>query len=269
MGQPDEATRGASRPAAGAVPPRPSSPPPSSPAPSVADLYRRPLLPGLYPPLGHAPDGTARFRPGPPPPGPAVTGAAPAATPGTSHNPADTATTPYEGDVVPAGTRRGGMGRTAIVFAVVAAVVVGLVLYGVTQYRQTTTASSPFDEPRLTLVEPPVASPTAPPAMPPGVPPTVPDTPAPGLRAGQTVTYDATIDGSGTILYVDDQGLRSEFMPPPTWHLQFIAGSNPLRLLVIAGAGSSVTCEIAVGGRVVARDRVDAETTRRTASCTA
>ena len=247
--------------------------------PRPEDLYRAPLMPGLYPPLGFAPDGTPRFVPGQEPSRTAAgpqTYAPGGATPppgGLPPNPTEPGRTepdPTEFDDERRQPKSPGKFGTGVVFALVAAVVLGLVFYGFSLIRQSDALSQ--DAPTtLTIADP--TTPDVPtqqqqpnnPMVPPGA------TPAPHDRStdGRSVTYDATIEGSGTILYVDDVGLRSEFTPPPTWHLEFTAGSAPLRLLVLAGLNSSASCEIKVDGQSVSIDRVDAGSSRRTATCRA
>lgn len=248
--------------------------------PRPEDLYRVPLMPGLYPPLGFAPDGTPLFRPDQRQPSPTQTSQA--EWPQSTNN---SAGMPYPGDgtappvppdatfddAAPDEQRRQpqspGRFGVGLVFALVAAVVVGLVFYGFSLIRH---SDAQQEAPTtLTIVEP------TPPDIPtqrqqptnPMVPPGAAPAPRDSETVGRSVTYDATIEGSGTILYVDDVGLRSEFTPPPTWHLEFTAGSAPLRLLVLAGANSSASCEIKVDGQTISTDRVDAGSTRRTATC--
>ena len=245
--------------------------------PRPEDLYSAPLMPGLYPPLGFAPDGTPRFVPGQQP---SRTAAGPQAA-------APAGVTPQSGGVgapPPGPTEPGpsifdderrppkspGKFGTGVVFVLVAAVVLGLVFYGFSLIRQSDAQSQ--DAPAtLTLVDP--TTPDVPPQQQqpdnPMVPPGATPAPRDSDTAGRSVTYDATIEGSGTILYVDDVGLRSEFTPPPTWHLEFTAGSAPLRLLVLAGLNSSASCEIKVDGQSVSIDRVNAGSSRRTATCRA
>ncbi|SKZ32224.1 Uncharacterised protein [Mycobacteroides abscessus subsp. abscessus] len=242
--------------------------------PRPEDLYRAPLMPGLYPPLGFAPDGTPRFVPGQQPSqtaaGPQTSAPGGATPPHGGPPPDETEPDPTDFDDERRQPKSPGKFGTGVVFALVAAVVLGLVFYGFSLIRQSGAQSQ--DAPAtLTIVDPTVPDvPTQQqqpgnPMLPPGA------TPAPrdSDTAGRSVTYDATIEGSGTILYVDDVGLRSEFTPPPTWHLEFTAGSAPLRLLVLAGQNSSASCEIKVDGQSVSIDRVDAGSARRTASCRA
>ncbi|UEA60633.1 hypothetical protein LK459_07295 [Gordonia otitidis] len=251
--------------------------------PRPEDLYRAPLMPGLYPPLGFAPDGTPLFRPDQRQP--STTQTSRAEWPQSTNDPAGM---PYPGDgtappvppdapfddAAPDEQRRQpqspGRFGVGLVFALVAAVVVGLVFYGFSLIRQSSAQSQ--DAPTtLTIVDP--TTPDIPNGQQqpgnPMPPPGATGAPRDSDTTGRAVTYDATIEGSGTILYVDDVGLRSEFTPPPTWHLEFTAGSAPLRLLVLAGVNSSASCEIRVDGQTVSTDRVGPESTRRTATCRA
>ena len=87
--------------------------------------------------------------------------------------------------------------------------------------------------------------------------------------AGKQITYQVTIEGTATILYVDAAGLRTEFAPPATWKYTFTGSYNPLRLIVVVGSGSTATCTITVDGRAVVNDEVGPTSAKRSASCIA
>lgn len=249
----------------------------STRADAVGDTYRAPLLPGDYPPLGYSPAGVPRYHPadlGSPSPGPASpqtpsTGA-PTPTLAEDRPAGPTGLTPPRSVGSPSAGRRflglePGVGVTVGAAAVIGVLLIGLVFWGV---------GSLLREPTPTVVLPPATitdEPTLPtlPTDPsqPGRP--TPSVPGGSVPIGAQVTYRVTIDGTGTILYVDNVGVRTEFAPPPTWTVNFTAGRNPLRLVVVAGGGSSAECAITVDGREVISDRVEAASTRRTASCIA
>lgn len=254
MGQPT-----GQRPAGEGVQPGPGS-----------DDYRTPLLPGDYPPLGYSADGLPRYRP-------ADLTARRVASPPVGHSPTTGGIEgPWAGPPEQAGgtlaqrpPTRGssverGVGVTVLAFVLVGIVIVGLVFFGMRSLReQTPTVSLPPVQNTETFTIPTVPA-----------DPSAPGTEQQRPRGGSTpqgaeVTYTVNIDGVGTILYVDDVGVRTEFSPPPAWTVTFTASRNPLRLLVVAGDGSSARCTITVGGRVVATDNVDATSSRRTASCLA
>ncbi|MFT4042863.1 MAG: hypothetical protein QM673_06845 [Gordonia sp. (in: high G+C Gram-positive bacteria)] len=229
------------------------------------DVYRLPLMPGLYPPLGYDVHGNPLFVPGQQPP---------AAAP----YPSPVAAAPYPSPILgspgpgspPAGRnrrQRRGPGPVIVIVAVLVALV-SVTTYSMHRHRDWADqiADTATDQPRVTIIEPTTVPPGAPAAPGQAGPQRQPGQ-SDSLSPGQTVSYEATIDGSGTILYVDDEGLRSEFTPSMSWHLDFTSSGLPLRLLVIAGEGSSVSCTIKVGGRTVSTDRVDAKSARRTASC--
>ncbi|WLP92686.1 hypothetical protein [Gordonia sp. NB41Y] len=262
------------------------------------DDYRVPLLPGGYPPLGYSPTGAPRFTPadlgtgipgsasgptasglmtpgsiGPGSPAASATGSPTTLSgpaPGSPGGPAG----PPGGDGPTPPPRRlfgiePGVGTTVGVFVVVGALVVGLLLVAVNSLRDRpeeitlppATITDEYTLPTLT----PNRTPT--PSRPRTTRPTVPGG---GVGpVGESVTYTVTIEGSGTILYVDDTGVHTEFSPPPTWTLTFTADTNPLRLVVVVGQGSSAQCSINVGQEQVVTDTVAADSTRRTASCIA
>ncbi|GAC67706.1 hypothetical protein [Gordonia soli] len=233
----------------------------------LGDLYRRPLSGGLYPPLGHGPDGTPLFVPGqplrserPPTPPPSDDGAGPE----TVDSP-DRARRPFAGLAV------------AVVLLVVAVLVA---VAGASWLRPDPT---PDDSALPTITELPEVPtyPTAPRtrtpdtdqpgARQPGlVPPGGTDDPtAPRIDAtGKSIVYETTVSGTATLLYIDDGGLQTVISAPPTWTIAFTGSTMPLRLLVIAGDGTA-SCTIKVDGKVVVTDRVGETTAARTASCTA
>ena len=267
-------------------------PPGGGPRPDTSALadYQGALLPGRYPPLGYAPDGTALYQPGQPPPAPPSH--TPTNRPGPQGHPAYAGGQPPAGppgavpppDGAPSGpgkqpARAPGVGATAIALALAGVVLLGAIVVGGAMLRS---ESPQADAPETTIDFGPPTGYQQPPVVPgpndPGTGPHGPGGGQPGqgglpggggTQAGKAVSYEVTIDGTGTILYVDDQGVRSEFAPTPTWRVSFTATSNPLRVMVIAGGRSSVSCEIKVEGATVAADRVTSDSSRRTASCLA
>ncbi|GAA1482399.1 hypothetical protein GCM10009624_28390 [Gordonia sinesedis] len=299
MGHPNASARAAGSPPDGGSPPESSA---------LAD-YQGALLPGRYPPLGYAPDGTARYTPGPqqipahagashvgggppqPGPGGGPYGApgGPYGAPGGTHLPPQAA----DGSTYPGGTthpsdptgrapasgpRVPGVPTTAITLALVGLVIVVAIVAGVALLRggQSPRADSPqtIEYVPDTQYQPPTIAPgpdepgTEPGGETPGNGQPVPGSPG-AAQVGKTASYEVTIDGTATILYVDDQGLRSEFAPPANWRVSFVATYNPLRVMVIAGGRSSVTCTIKLDGQTVASDRVTSDSSRRTATCRA
>ncbi|WP_244332463.1 hypothetical protein [Gordonia polyisoprenivorans] len=250
---------------------------PTGQRPDGADDYRIPLLPGNYPPLGYSDRGLPRYTAadlaarGAPQPGPRHDVAQVPSSDGRGGVGMSAANTDAEPPHSPQRPRRSGeereVGATVVIFAVVGLVIVGLVVFGVRSLHQQ-------QNPTITL---PTADPTDTYSLP--VLPTRPGLPSqpggdqPGGGSGTTpgaqVTYTVTINGVGTILYVDDVGVRTDFTPPANWTVTFAASRNPLRLLVVAGDGSSAHCTITVAGRPVADDSVEASSTRRTATCIA
>lgn len=248
---------------------------PTGQRPDGADDYRTPLLPGNYPPLGYSDRGLPRYTAAD-----LAAGGTPQTAPRHDVAPVPLSDGPDGGEMGAAGTdaepphhpRRSGeergVGATVVIFAVVGLVIVGLVVFGVRSLHQQ-------QNPTITL---PTADPTDTYSLP--VLPTRPGVPSQpggdqpgggsgGATPGAQVTYTVTINGVGTILYVDDVGVRTDFTPPPNWTVTFAASRNPLRLLVVAGDGSSAHCTITVAGRPVADDSVEASSTRRTATCIA
>ena len=250
----------------------------------LRDDYRTPLLPGNYPPLGYSPGGAPRYTPADltapaqqagtaqagatqAESGGAYAGTATAQRPSDA-SPGDAPDRPYRDQPTP---RRflgvePGVGVTVGAFLVVGVLVVALL---VTAVR----VLSPDDDYSDRIGSAPLTDdyePTIPTAPQFSVPRNPGGTGVPrGVPTGQEVTYRVTLEGSGTILYVDDVGVRTEFSPPPTWTLEFTAGANPLRLLVVVGEGSSAHCAILVGGSEVASDDVAPQSTQRTATCVA
>ncbi|MFE0748569.1 hypothetical protein [Gordonia sp. NPDC058843] len=231
------------------------------------DLYGQPVAPQLYPPLGYASDGTPLFRPGQPT--------------DTELNLAEraeraeaerVATVEREADRADGqrGSRILDVPTATLVLTLGVVVLLVVAFVGFLGLREgssdETVAESPLVTDTMPLprtFEPPSLSPPDPGRQLPGQPAERID------PQNKPVTYEATIDGQATILYVDDAGLRSEFAPTNPWTVQFTGGLNPLRLLVIAGTGSSVSCSITVDGEVVVEDTVTPSSTRRTASCIA
>ncbi|MXP21618.1 hypothetical protein GIY30_09685 [Gordonia sp. HNM0687] len=238
----------------------PRSAPPPTPAPAD-DLYRAPLYGQLYPPLGYAPDGTPLFVPGQPtaagsrPTGPCDAAPGAPQAPGTDDEPA--------GEPAPSprpATDRRLVGLVALV------AVAALGLLALTVGRAALRGDEPVTQPTLPMVISEL--PTRPPTAAPGAP-TQPGAPGvPGQPAGREVTYEVTASSPATILYVDDVGLRTTVGASAAWTITFTGSANPLRVLVLAGAGEA-GCTISVDGRVVAEDRITADSPRRTVSCRA
>lgn len=234
---------------------------------SPRDLYGQPVAPQLYPPLGYAADGTPMFRPGQP------TNTELTMAERAERAEAERVAT-AEREAESADGRPGSRIRkvpTATLILTLGVVVLLVVAFvGFLGLREEAPQDRFADSPAVTdtmpiprTFEPPSLTPPDPGQRLPG---------QPGERIdpqNKPVTYEATIDGQATILYVDDNGLRSEFAPTNPWTVQFTGGVNPLRLLVIAGTGSSVSCSITVAGEVVVEDTVTPSSTRRTASCIA
>ncbi|MDY6809733.1 MAG: hypothetical protein SW127_12050 [Actinomycetota bacterium] len=237
----------------------PRSAPPPTPAPPD-DLYRAPLYGQLYPPLGYAPDGTPLFVPGQPtgvgsrPTGPDDGAPGAPQVPGTHGEPA----------AQPGPSPRPASDRRLVgLVALVAVAALGLL--ALTVGRAALRGDEPVTQPTLPMVISEL--PTRPPTAAPGAPgaPTQPG--APGVP-GQEVTYEVTASSPATILYVDDVGLRTTVGASAAWTITFTGSANPLRVLVLAGAGEA-GCTISVDGRVVAEDRITAASPRRTVSCRA
>ncbi len=239
----------------------------SQTGPSPDDPYGRPVAPQLYPPLGYASDGTPLFRPGQPT--------------NTELNLAEraeraeaerVATAEREADAADGqrGSRILDVPTATLVLTLGVVVLLVVAFVGFLGLREGSSEDAVADSPLATdtmpiprTFEPPSLSPPDPGQQLPGQPEDRID------PQNKPVTYEATIDGQATILYVDDAGLRSEFAPTNPWTVQFTGGINPLRLLVIAGTGSAVSCSITVDGEVVVEDTVTPSSTRRTASCIA
>ncbi|MCR5980349.1 hypothetical protein GDN83_21880 [Gordonia jinghuaiqii] len=232
--------------------------------PGSPDPYGQPNSLGLYPPLGYAPDGTALFRPGQPT--------------NTELNLAERAEREARDAEARAeaaadstsGSRIPKVSTSTLMVGLGVVVLVVIAFVGLSGLRNSA--------PERPVAEPPLITDTMPDPRtfePPRLTPPEPGTPSPGQPGGRVdaenkpVTYEATIDGQATILYVDDAGLRSEFAPSNPWTVEFTGGVNPLRLLVIAGTGSGARCSISVDGEVVVQDTVSSSSARRTASCIA
>ncbi|GAB91845.1 hypothetical protein [Gordonia rhizosphera] len=238
--------------------------PDGGPARPLDDLYRTPLYPQLYPPLGYAPDGTPIFVPGQQgaPPSPPLE---PIADSGSGDSAgAD--------EAPPAAPGRGDRSdrRLIGVLSLVAIAAIGLLALTVGR------AALRTDEPAAAPTLPVFITPTEPPTVAPGVPglpgdatEALPGDPgAPVAPIGKQVVYEVTSAGGATILYVDAAGLRTTIGAPSPWTLSFTGSANPLRVLVLAGPGAA-SCVIKVDGRIVAADRISADSTRRTVSCRA
>ncbi|WP_238420993.1 hypothetical protein [Gordonia sp. 'Campus'] len=232
-----------------------------------SDPYAQPESSRLYPPLGYAADGTPMFRPGQPTN--TELNAAERAERAEQHRAAATA---REAEAS-SGRSTSGMPKVStatLMLSLGMVVLVVIAVLGFAGLRESEPDEAVADPPLITdtmpiprTFEPPSLTPQDPGGNLPG---------GPGERIdpqNKPVTYDVTIDGQATILYVDDAGLRSDFAPRNPWTVQFTGGVNPLRLLVIAGTGSTVSCSITVDGEVVVEDTVTPTSSRRTASCIA
>lgn len=244
----------------------PTGTPPRSTPPPSDDVYRTPIYGQLYPPLGYAPDGTPLFVPGQPTgaPGQASHGDSSAGTP--SGAPADGVTAdgtrPIEpGEGVDSGRRPPSDRRLVGLVALVAVAALGLL--ALTVGRAALRGDEPVTQPTLPMVISEL--PTQPPTAAPGVPGGPGDS---ARTAGKEVTYEVAASSPSTILYVDDVGLRTTVGASAAWTVTFTGSANPLRVLVLAGEGEA-RCTITVDGRVVAEDRITAQSPRRTVSCRA
>lgn len=230
----------------------------------------------LYPPLGFAPDGTPLFWPGQQTPHP---GARRPDDSGRQAPDQDRTTASADDDSPPAPQSRPRrttdtvptVRSMAITAAALAAAVILVVLVAIAFLRagpdqdSTTAADLPtFTTETFTRI------PTTGPRLTPSRPDrSTPRSPAGIDPAGKQITYQVTIEGTATILYVDAAGLRTEFAPPATWKYTFTGSYNPLRLIVVVGSGSTATCTITVDGRAVVNDEVGPTSAKRSASCIA
>ncbi|MEE4023872.1 hypothetical protein V1Y59_12355 [Gordonia sp. PKS22-38] len=224
------------------------------------DLYRTPLYPQLYPPLGYAPDGSPIFVPGQPPDPGRSTDTTPPQTP-------DGSVAPDSDKETDDGLQRSPSDRRLVgIVALVAVAALGLL--ALTVGRAALRGDDPVTQPTLPMVISELPTPPRTPQQEPTAPgdPAVPGNPAqPG---GREVVYEVAASSPATILYVDDVGLRTTIGSSTSWTITFTGSANPLRVLVLAGDGEA-TCSITVDGRVVATDRITAESPRRTVSCRA
>ncbi|WAC57869.1 hypothetical protein [Gordonia sp. SL306] len=242
---------------------QPSGPPPrAGDRPPPDDLYRIPLYPHLYPPLGYAPDGRPIFVPGEP--------ERPSAPPdGTSNGP--DSGIPATDAPTPAAGARSSDRRLVGVLAIVAVAALGLLAMTVGRAALRDDPQPAADQQLPVVItqlptELPTQMPTAPPG---GNPDEVPGDPnSPASPVGKEIVYEVTASSPTTILYVDADGLRTTIGAPTTWTVRFTGTGNPLRVLVLAGDGDA-QCLIKVGGRPVAADRITAQSPRRTVSCRA
>lgn len=239
---------------------------------SASDDYRGDLK-QFYPPLGYTPDGTPRFWPGAAPPRRGTRRGQEAIT--STPDEASASPTSTSTAATPASSRSASsvpsVRSTAFTVVALLAAVVVVLLVAVAFFRDDpdsdTTAA---DQPTFTAEYPtrvPTLNPRSTP-RPSGVP-TRPRSPSGIDPSGHEVVYQVTIEGTGTILYVDSLGLRTEFSPPATWRIAFTGGYNPLRLIVVVGSGSSATCTITVDGETIVSDEVSPSSTKRSASCIA
>ncbi|RPA64884.1 hypothetical protein EF294_07300 [Gordonia oryzae] len=251
---------------------------PTGQRPDGADDYRTPLLPGNYPPLGYSDRGLPRYT---------AADLAAGGRPQTAsrhHVGPVTLSDGLDGDEMgTAGTdaepphhpRRSGeergVGATVVISAVVGLMIVGLAVVGVRSlhHQQNPTITLPSAEPTAIYSLPVLPTRPGLPTPPGGDQPGGGSGDGSGTTPGAQVTYTVTINGVGTILYIDDVGVRTDFTPSSNWTVTFAASRNPLRLVVVAGDGSSVHCTITVAGRPVADDSVEISSTRRTATCIA
>ncbi len=223
------------------------------------DLYRTPIYGQLYPPLGYAPDGTPQFVPGQQP-------TRPQPDPSAGYSPDSDTDDPGSAEPPP-DDRRPRLPksdrRLVGILALVAVAALGLLALTVGRAALRSDVE-PAAGPTL-----PVVISDVPTRMPTGVPRDERPTPgAPMVPSGKEVVYEVTATSPTTILYVDDNGLRTTVGAPTNWTITFTSTSNPLRILVLAGEGDA-RCSISVDGRTVSSDRISAQTPRRTVSCRA
>ncbi len=234
-----------------------------------ANPYLQPLYPDLYPPLGHAPDGTPLFTPGQPTRTQKAAAEAAARAVESSDYPDGTTPAPDSGSDGSLASR-GGLGRPlALVAIAVLVVLCAALLLSMRDDSEQTTL--PDYTPTLTLEPSPEQPPFNQPTVIPGQPGTQPDQQLPGAPSdsvGKSVVYEVTLSDTGSIIYVDDTGLRTATGAPSKWTVAFTGTGNPLRVLVISGVGDAA-CKITVDGAVVASDSVTADSPRRTLSCRA
>ncbi|MYR07438.1 hypothetical protein GTV32_14490 [Gordonia sp. SID5947] len=238
---------------------QPSGPPPRAgdrPPPPPDDLYRIPLYPHLYPPLGYAPDGRPIFVPGEP------------EKPSTAVDGTEAPDSGVLTDEAPTAVRvRSSERRLVGVLALVAVAALGLlaVTVGRASLRDDPPPTADREMPVI-ITQLPTQTPTAPPGGDTDEMPGAPN--SPGSPAGKEIVYEVTASSPTTILYVDADGLRTTIGAPTTWTVSFTGTANPLRVLVLAGDGDA-QCLIKVDGRPVAADRISAQSPRRTVSCRA
>lgn len=226
--------------------------------------YQQPVGPQFYPPLGYADDGTPRYFPGQPPARPShVPTGIGAVAPGTpAADDRRAAPGPVSHRAEP--RQRGAVWKAAVYLIVIAVLGAATILMA----RNLLSDDGP-EEITLPSVDTSDTwiTDTAPPY------PTVPDTPtkrgATVDSAGKNVVYQATINGVGVLAYSDATGTRTDVVSEPEWRVTFTGTGAPLRLLVVATSGSSVSCAILVDGQVVAHDDVSTQSSRRTAACLA
>ncbi|GAC85016.1 hypothetical protein [Gordonia paraffinivorans] len=221
-----------------------------------------PMGPRLYPPLGYAPDGTPLFRPFQPT--------------NTELHAAEQAARAERVAAEEAAAREeqqpsrlGGLSTSTLIVCLGMVVLVAVAIVGFGGVWRDRTPDTTLADPPATLLET-VPRTFEPPTLTPDGRGSVPG--RPGQRVdpqNKSVSYEVTIDGQATILYVDAVGLRSDFAPSNPWSVEFTGSDNPLRVLVIAGTGSGARCVIRVDGEVVVEDAVSASSPRRTASCIA
>ncbi|GAB04670.1 hypothetical protein GII30_21870 [Gordonia amarae] len=224
--------------------------------------YLQPVGPQFYPPLGYTDDGTPQYLPGQQSARPShVPTGIGAIAPGTpAADDLHAAPGPVSHRAQP---RQGGVWKAAVYLVVIA------VLGAATILMARNVLSDGPEEITLPSVDTSDTwiTDTAPPY------PTVPDTPtkrgATVDSAGKSVVYQATINGVGVLAYSDDTGTRTDVISEPEWKVTFTGTGAPLRLLVVATSGSSVSCAILVDGQVVAHDDVSTQSSRRTAACLA
>ncbi|MEO9329146.1 hypothetical protein ABFT43_14695 [Gordonia sp. B21] len=221
-----------------------------------------PMGPRLYPPLGYAADGTPLFRPFQP------TNTELHEAEAAARAERDAAEAAESAQRQQPGSRMTGISTATLIVSLGLVVLVAVALVGFSGVWRDRAAEDTLADPPATIETIPIPRTFSPPTL-------TPDDPG-GGRPGQRVdpqdkpvTYEVTIDGQATILYVDAMGLRSEFSPTNPWSVEFTGTDNPLRLLVIAGTGSGAKCSIRVDGEVVVEDTVSATSPRRTASCIA
>lgn len=243
--------------------------PPSGSTDPRGNPYLQPLYPQLYPPLGHADDGTPLFVPGQQTRTEKAAAESAAFAAGPAVAPSDENGGPSEPERRPA--RPALRGPLALVALAVVVVLGAALMLSMRNNADPDTTTLPTYTPTIT------ALPTQPtiPRVPGQTEPDDPLVPGQGAppsdsvpSAGKAIVYEVALSDSGSIIYVDDTGLRTAVGSPTKWSITFTGVDNPLRILVISAVGSA-SCQIKVDGKVVAADSITGDSSRRTLSCRA